>query len=91
MRSGDSPVYNCDLFPVRINGFISGSFAGNGIFCSAHDSVCYRNCWNQNYLDFLGVSTTPLPGSAVYFLSRILDCNHCDAGDLFLVCEKESS
>lgn len=91
MRSRNSPVYNCDLLPVWINGFISGGFTGNGIFGSAYDLVGDWNGWNQNYLDFLGVSTASLSGPALYFLSRILDCNHCDAGNLFLVCEKKSS
>ena len=42
-------------------------------------------------LDFLGISGASFIGLAVYFLSGVMDCNHCTSGYLFLVCKKKRS
>lgn len=72
-----------DLFP--------GGFERNGLFHSAYDPVYYRNCRHADSLDLWTVPDTPVTGISVYLISGFLDCNHCDAGDLLLVCEKKDS
>lgn len=42
-------------------------------------------------LDLPDLSSAPVPGYPVYFLSGILAFNDPDAGDLFLVCEKKGA
>ena len=84
-------LHNYDLFSVRSDGSVPWGFERNGIFHSAYDSVYYRNRRHADSLDLWTVPDTPVTGIPVYLISGFLDCNHCDAGDLLLVCEKKDS
>ena len=88
---GDSVLHNHDLFPVRSDGSVPGGFERNGLFHSAYDPVYYRNRRHADSLDLWTVPDTPVTGIPVYLISGFLDRNHCDAGDLLLVCEKKDS
>lgn len=88
---GDSVLHNYDLFSVRSDGSVPGGFERNGLFHSAYDPVYYRNRRHADSLDLWTVPDTPVTGIPVYLISGFLDCNHCDAGDLLLVCEKKDS
>lgn len=88
---GDSVLHNYNLFSVRSYGSVPGGFERNGLFHSAYDPVYYRNCRHADSLDLWTVPDTPVTGISVYLISGFLDCNHCDAGDLLLVCEKKDS
>lgn len=63
----------------------------NGLFHSAYDPVYYRNRRHADSLDLWTVPDTPVTGIPVYLISGFLDRNHCDAGDLLLVCAEEDS
>ena len=72
-------------------GFVSRSTAGDGTFGSADDPVGDRYGRNENSLDFWIFPTSQIVVLPVYFLSGILDHHDCDAGHLFLFCEKNGA
>ena len=80
------PYFLCglmDLFP--------GALRGMGHSASPYDPVHHRHCGNQNRMDLWNLSIPQISVRAVYFLPRILDPYHTDAGMLLLLCEKEST
>ena len=72
-------------------GSVSRSTAGDGTFGSADDPVGDRYGRNENSLDFWIFPTSQIVVLPVYFLSGILDHHDCDAGHLFLFCEKNGA
>ena len=64
---------------------------GHGSFRRAHDTLRAGNRGNPSGLDFPDFPAAPVSGYPVYFLSGLLAADDCDAGDLFLVCEKKST
>lgn len=90
-RHGDSCHYNSAVFSVWHYGFVSRSTAGDGTFGSADDPVGDRYGRNENSLDFWIFPTSQIVVLPVYFLSGILDHHDCDAGHLFLFCEKNGA
>ena len=90
MRNGDYGVYHGTVFLMRNHGTVSGSAAWNGAFRCAYDLICNRHGRNQNCMDLRNFPESQISVCVVYFLSCILDPDHCHAGDLFLFCQTKS-
>ena len=91
MRNGDYGVYHGTVFLMRNHGSVSGSIAWNGTFRCSNDLVRDRYGWNQDRMDFRDFPESQISVCVVYFLSCILDIDHCHAGDLFLFRTKKST
>ena len=91
MWYGDTFNIDNTIFSVWHYGFVSRSTAGDGTFGSADDPVGDRYGRNENSLDFWIFPTSQIVVLPVYFLSGILDHHDCDAGHLFLFCEKNGA
>ena len=64
--------------------------ARHGTFRCTDDFVCAWNRWNKTDLDFWCFPAAQVLICIVYFLSGFLVYHHCDAGVMFLLCEKKS-
>ena len=91
MRNGDSGINHGTVFFMRYYGPASGSIARNGTFRCSDDFVSYWYSRNQDCMDFWDFSTSQIFVCAVHFLSGVMDIDYCDAGDLFLFCQKKST
>ncbi len=88
--NGDSFDHYYTVFLVRNHGSDPWGAAGNGALRGTYDPICNRHSRNPNSMDLLNCSHTTDPCLFVYFLSGILDPDHCHAGDLFLFCQTKS-
>lgn len=84
------PLQQCRIFCVAL-WICFLEHCGDGTFGSADDPVGDRYGRNENSLDFWIFPTSQIVVLPVYFLSGILDHHDCDAGHLFLFCEKNGA
>ena len=81
-------ITNCSLFSLRYYGSDTGGFAWHGTFGSTHDSLCDRYSGDPGSVDLCVLSTQPVAGFPVCFLSGLLDRNYTDAGSMLLFRKK---
>ena len=86
LRNGNTSVYNCHVFSMWSDGFISRGNERNGTFWSSYDSINYWNCGNKNCLDIYAVSILPFTQVSVIFIPGVMAIYNCDAGNMLLFC-----
>lgn len=89
--NGDSFLYHSNLFPLRTDGSLPRSFAGNGALHGTDDSVGDWNGGDADCVDLRSFSAVSFAESALYLLSCIMADYHCDAGNLLFLCAQESA
>ena len=92
MWHGDTVLHHTDLFSVRPDGSVSPepcvawAVLAVPMILSIIGTVGVRVLW---IFGIFPIASGHL-AVAVCVLSGVLDCHHCDAGDLLLVCPEKS-